>query len=171
MAIDRARNATEMTVGGVPTAAAGMTVVRAKNATEMTDQRTILCHLVQDSAFKSAEGGCELVTGCADLGDSSYRERDTRDTRMAAGLKTALSRKQTRGELLQSKRKATKVVPYIAVLGWSRAQLNMLFSYISGEEHECKTVHFWFEKNRMVTSLSFNNEDDPPNGGPILTKH
>eukprot|EP00971_Amphidinium_carterae_P292792 5812901-Amphidinium_carterae.5 len=44
-----------------------------------------------------------------------------------------------------------------------QGQFNMLFSYVSGEESDYKTVHFWFEKNRMVTSLSFNSEDDQYN--------
>eukprot|EP00971_Amphidinium_carterae_P310576 6171374-Amphidinium_carterae.8 len=48
-----------------------------------------------------------------------------------------------------------------------QGQFNMLFSYIIGEENDYKTVHFWLEKNEMVTSLSFNSEDDPINGEQV----
>eukprot|EP00971_Amphidinium_carterae_P155212 3077941-Amphidinium_carterae.1 len=45
-----------------------------------------------------------------------------------------------------------------------KGQYDMMFSYISGEEYDHKTVHFWFEGTRMVTSLSYNKESDPING-------
>eukprot|EP00971_Amphidinium_carterae_P113167 2241700-Amphidinium_carterae.1 len=45
-----------------------------------------------------------------------------------------------------------------------KGQFDMLFSYVSGEEYGHKTVHFWFEGHRMITSLSYNNEHDPING-------
>eukprot|EP00971_Amphidinium_carterae_P227390 4510138-Amphidinium_carterae.1 len=38
-------------------------------------------------------------------------------------------------------------------------QFDMLFSYISGEEYSHKTVHFWLEGHRMITSLSYNSKD------------
>eukprot|EP00971_Amphidinium_carterae_P202869 4025817-Amphidinium_carterae.2 len=38
-----------------------------------------------------------------------------------------------------------------------QGQFNMIFNYLSGEENNYLTVPFWFEKNRMVTSLSYNN--------------
>eukprot|EP00971_Amphidinium_carterae_P112330 2225011-Amphidinium_carterae.1 len=43
----------------------------------------------------------------------------------------------------------------------------MLFSYVSGEEYGHKTVHFWFEGYRMITSLSYNSEQDPINGEQV----
>eukprot|EP00971_Amphidinium_carterae_P301796 5995976-Amphidinium_carterae.1 len=43
-------------------------------------------------------------------------------------------------------------------------QFDMLFSYVSGEEFGHKTVHFRFEGYRMITSLSYNSEQDPING-------
>eukprot|EP00971_Amphidinium_carterae_P060285 1192939-Amphidinium_carterae.1 len=46
-------------------------------------------------------------------------------------------------------------------------QCDMLFSYVSGEEYDHKRVHFWFEGHRMITSLSYNNENDPVNGEQV----
>eukprot|EP00971_Amphidinium_carterae_P214313 4253332-Amphidinium_carterae.1 len=43
----------------------------------------------------------------------------------------------------------------------------MIFSYLSGEENNYQTVQFWFEKNKMVTSLSYNNENDDVNGEQV----
>eukprot|EP00971_Amphidinium_carterae_P351055 6491883-Amphidinium_carterae.3 len=48
-----------------------------------------------------------------------------------------------------------------------QGQFNMLFSYVSGEENDFQTVHFWFEKKKMVMSLSFNSEDNPINGEQV----
>eukprot|EP00971_Amphidinium_carterae_P288277 5723038-Amphidinium_carterae.1 len=45
----------------------------------------------------------------------------------------------------------------------------MLFSYTSGEEYGHKTVHFWFEGHRMITSLSYDSEYDPINGDQAKT--
>eukprot|EP00971_Amphidinium_carterae_P298536 5931496-Amphidinium_carterae.1 len=39
----------------------------------------------------------------------------------------------------------------------------MLFSYVSEEEYGHKTIHFWFEGHRIITSLSYNSEYDPIN--------
>eukprot|EP00971_Amphidinium_carterae_P136926 2713348-Amphidinium_carterae.1 len=43
----------------------------------------------------------------------------------------------------------------------------MLFNYTSGEEHGYQVVHFWFKKKRMVTSISYKNENDPVNGAQV----
>eukprot|EP00971_Amphidinium_carterae_P022056 435054-Amphidinium_carterae.1 len=48
-----------------------------------------------------------------------------------------------------------------------RGQFNMIFSYLSGEENDYQTVQFWFEKHKMVTSLSYNTEDDEFNGEQV----
>eukprot|EP00971_Amphidinium_carterae_P287722 5712096-Amphidinium_carterae.1 len=48
-----------------------------------------------------------------------------------------------------------------------KGQYDMLFSYVSGEEYDYQTVHFWFEKDKMVTSLSYKNESDPVNGEQV----
>eukprot|EP00971_Amphidinium_carterae_P348449 6490494-Amphidinium_carterae.1 len=46
-------------------------------------------------------------------------------------------------------------------------QYDMLFSYVSGEEYDYQTVHFWFEKNKMITSRSYKDENDPVNGEQV----
>eukprot|EP00971_Amphidinium_carterae_P227573 4514303-Amphidinium_carterae.1 len=49
----------------------------------------------------------------------------------------------------------------------AQGQFNMIFSYLSREENNYQTVQFWFEKNRMVTSLSYNSEIDEYNGEQV----
>eukprot|EP00971_Amphidinium_carterae_P282870 5615545-Amphidinium_carterae.4 len=48
-----------------------------------------------------------------------------------------------------------------------RGQFNMIFSYLSGEDNDYQNVQFWFEKIRMVTLLSYNNEDEEVNGEQV----
>eukprot|EP00971_Amphidinium_carterae_P237827 4721556-Amphidinium_carterae.3 len=39
-------------------------------------------------------------------------------------------------------------------------EVNMLFSYTSGEEYGYQLIHFWFEGKNMITSMRSHREND-----------
>eukprot|EP00971_Amphidinium_carterae_P346246 6487594-Amphidinium_carterae.1 len=48
-----------------------------------------------------------------------------------------------------------------------KGQFNMLFSYISGDGYNYEQIHFWFEGEKMVTSVSYKQETDEVNGPQV----
>eukprot|EP00971_Amphidinium_carterae_P221153 4390538-Amphidinium_carterae.4 len=45
-----------------------------------------------------------------------------------------------------------------------RGQINLLFSYTSGEEQDYQQILFWLEGRNMITSISYKHESDEVNG-------